>query len=272
MDAGGCSLGGGEEASAGAQHGLITLDDLDSLTDEQLSDSGTGSLEEKDAAEDEQQDRLFHFWQDAARGHRVEVARDMAEPIQQLATNNNGTHQRESIPYTLILRKEKCGEVLYEKRHYEKAYWACITIEQDTYEQCICYGFMKIMKFICQQNSLGSYLGMTVPVVTVVRADETNTSLSRVVTVAYYLPSNHQAQPPQPHDPDITIEQWPATTVFTRTFTGATNENTIITQINTLTEVLDSPEMYISDSFIIAGYNNPAAAHRNNELWFIERP
>lgn len=46
--------------------------------------------------------------------------------------------------------------MLWEKRHYEKANWACITVYEDTYEQSICYGFMKIMKYICQQNSAGS--------------------------------------------------------------------------------------------------------------------
>lgn len=45
--------------------------------------------------------------------------------------------------------------VQVEKRRYEKAAWACITMREETYEQSICAGFMKIMRFICQQNSLG---------------------------------------------------------------------------------------------------------------------
>lgn len=49
----------------------------------------------------------------------------------------------------------QCGELLYEKRQYEKGNWACITMREDTYEQSICYGFMRIMRYICQQNSLG---------------------------------------------------------------------------------------------------------------------
>lgn len=63
---------------------------------------------------------------------------------------------------------------------------------------------------------IGIYLGMTIPILTVVRMEEANTSFSRAVTIAYYLPSNHQAQPPQPLDPDIVIEEWTATTVYTR--------------------------------------------------------
>ncbi|KAG7466453.1 hypothetical protein MATL_G00164870 [Megalops atlanticus] len=282
MDQGGCHLngGGGSDSQgggsggSGGRLGMITLEDLESFSEDQLSDSGNGSLEEEGEVmeEEEEQDRLLHYWQDVARGHQVEVPRDMATPIQQLTTNNHGAHDRESVPFTLITRKEKCGEVLYEKRHYEKAYWACITVHEDTYEQSICYGFMRLMRYICQQNSSGSYLGLTIPIVTVVRTDEAHSTLSRSVTVAYYLPTFHQAQPPRPHDAEIIIEEWPATIIYTRPFAGATNEYTIINQISMLAEVLDSPELCLNDSFIVAGYTNPAAANRQNEIWFLERP
>lgn len=262
--------GGGDDSS----NGMITLEDLESFSEDQLSDSGNGSLEEAGEMieDEEQQDRLLRYWQDAARGHQVEVPRDMAEPIQQITSNNNGQHDREHVPFTLITRKEKCGDVLYEKRHYEKAHWACITVHEDTYEQSICYGFMKLMRYICQQNSSGSYLGMTIPILTVIRTDENHSVLSRDVTVAYYLPTEYQAQPPLPSDIEISIEEWPATIVYTRSFTGATNEVTIINEISTMAEMLDSPATHVNDSFIVAGYTNPAVANRQNEIWFLERP
>ncbi|MED6280914.1 hypothetical protein CHARACLAT_015901 [Characodon lateralis] len=195
----------------------------------------------------------------------------MAEPIQQLSSDNQGQSQREHVPFTLLMRKEKCGEQLYEKRHYEKGHWACITLHEDTYEQSICYGFMRIMKYICQQNSTGDYLGMTLPIVTIVRTDESHSVISQDVTVAYYLPIEHQAQPPQPYDNEIVIEVWPAATVYTRGFTGPTNEVTIINQISAMAELLDSPGVCANDSFIVAGYTNPAHSHRQNEIWFLER-
>ncbi|CDQ79474.1 unnamed protein product [Oncorhynchus mykiss] len=170
------------------------------------------------------------------------------------------------------VRKRQCGDMLYEKRHYEKAHWACITVHEDTYEQSICYGFMKLMRYICQQNSSGSYLGMTIPILTVIRTDENHSVLSRDVTVAYYLPTEYQVQPPLPSDTEISIEEWPATIVYTRSFTGATNEVTIINEISAMAEMLDSPAMHVNDSFIVAGYTNPAVANRQNEIWFLERP
>lgn len=57
----------------------------------------------------------------------------------------------------------------------------------------------------------------------------------------------------------------------TRGFTGPTNEVTIINQINTMAELLDSPGVCVNDSFMVAGYTNPAHSNRQNEIWFLER-
>ncbi|KAG7509933.1 hypothetical protein JOB18_008543 [Solea senegalensis] len=275
MDRGGCQMsgggGGGIDGSGGDRGGMITLEDLESFSEDRMSDSGNGSLEEEAEITEEDDDRLLHYWQDVARGHQVEVAQDMAQPIQQLTTNNEGRSNREHIPFNVLGRREKCGKLLYEKRHYEKGQWACITLREDTYEQSICYGFMRIMKYICQQNSLGDYLGMTLPIVTVVRTNENHSVISHEVTVAYYLPIEHQAQPPQPSDGEIFIDVWPPMIVYTRAFTGPTNEVTIVNQIDALAEMLDTPDACVNDSFIVAGYTNPAHSNRQNEIWFLER-
>ncbi|KAK6306955.1 hypothetical protein J4Q44_G00221030 [Coregonus suidteri] len=118
MEPGNCRMngGGGLDGIVGggggdSSYGMITLEDLESFSEDQLSDSGTGSLEEEGETmeDEEQQDRLLRYWQDAARGHQVEVPRDMAEPIQQITSNNNGQHDRERVPFTLITRKEKAS-------------------------------------------------------------------------------------------------------------------------------------------------------------------
>ncbi|KAK1894280.1 Heme-binding protein 1 [Dissostichus eleginoides] len=275
MDRGGCQMGGGGvgDSSGPDNSGMITLEDLESFSEDQLSDSGNGSLEERETMQEEDESgRLLHYWQDVARGHQVEVAPEMAEPIQQLTTNNQGHSIREHVPFTLLGRKEKCGELLYEKRQYEKGHWACTTMREETYEQSICYGFMKIMRYICQQNSLEGYLGMTLPIVTVVTTDESHSTISNDVRVAYFLPTEHQAQPPQPNDNDITIEIWPTATVYSRPFTGPTNEVTIVQQINAMAEQLEPAGECVNDSFMVAGYTNPAHINRQNEIWFLERP
>lgn len=78
--------------------------------------------------------------------------------------------------------------------------------------------------------SLGDYLGMSLPIVTVVHTDESRSVISHDVTVAYYLPAIHQAQPPQPHDSDVVIEIWPATIVYTRSVENLNADILILTQ------------------------------------------
>ncbi|TNN41828.1 hypothetical protein EYF80_048006 [Liparis tanakae] len=217
MDQGGCQMSGGGGGGGGGggdgpeDSGMITLEDLESFSEEQLSDSG-----DEDKAMDD--DRLLHYWQDVARGHQVEVAQAIFFEV-----------------YT------QCGEVMWEKRQYEKGHWACVKMREETYEQSICYGFMKLMRYICQQNSLGDYLGMTLPIVTVVRTNEDHSVIANDVT-------------------------------YHRPFTGPTNELTIVNQINAMAEQLDSPSGIANDSFIVAGYTNPAHVNRQNEIWFLERP
>lgn len=74
MDGGSCPLngGGGRE---GQGSGMITLEDLESFSEDQLLDSGTGGSEESEMMEDEEQYRLLGYWQEVARGHRVAVPR-----------------------------------------------------------------------------------------------------------------------------------------------------------------------------------------------------
>lgn len=84
------SGGGGSEGSGPDQHGMITLEDLESFSEDQLSDSGNGSLEEEGETmeEDEDPDRLLHYWQDVARGHQVEVSQGKKKKQQQISYNN----------------------------------------------------------------------------------------------------------------------------------------------------------------------------------------
>ncbi|XP_075470496.1 heme-binding protein 1-like [Ascaphus truei] len=268
-----CRMSGGMQEPAGA--GMITLDDLDNMTDELGADSAynsNGSIgEEAEPMDDGEQDRLLNYWQDVGRGHQVEVPNEMAEPIQQLSRNNR-SEERQRVPFLLLSRKEKCGEVLYEKRQYGKGKWACIKMQEEQYEQSICLGFMKLMRYICEQNSSGVYLGMTIPIVTIVHTDEARSGMTRSVTVAYYVPTQHQDQPPQPTDQDVSIEEWPPTVAYTRSFGGVTNEESIMREIHLLAEVLGSPEPCLRDTFIVAGYTNPAAVNRQNEIWFLQRP
>lgn len=64
--------------------------------------------------------------------------------------------------------------------------------------------------------SSGLYLGITIPIVTIVHTNESQSEMTQSVTVAYYLPEVLQDEPPHPFDSDIIIEEWPSTIVYSR--------------------------------------------------------
>lgn len=68
------SGGGGGDRIGSDQPGMITMEDLESLSEDQLSDSGNGSLEEETESTKEDDERLLRYWQGVARGHQVEVS------------------------------------------------------------------------------------------------------------------------------------------------------------------------------------------------------
>uniref|UniRef100_A0A8B9SVX3 Heme-binding protein 1 n=1 Tax=Anas platyrhynchos TaxID=8839 RepID=A0A8B9SVX3_ANAPL len=95
----------------------------------------------------------------------------------------------------------ECEEAAYEERHYPAGKWACVTKGEPLYEQSISLSFMKLMRYICKENSVGRYLGMTVPVLNEIHLNEEGTELEREVLTAYYLPGQFQQNPPCPHGP-----------------------------------------------------------------------
>ncbi|KAM9491103.1 heme-binding protein 1-like isoform 1-T1 [Salvelinus alpinus] len=254
---------------------LISLEDLDGLEDEELDNDITDNPE---PMEDDEQQRLYTHWQAIASTHQVSVPREapcvvlieMTGPIQEL-TQRNQAQEREQVPFSSISQHEKLGEVLFEERVYPAGKWACITKGEKLYEQSISMGFMKLMKFICKENSVGRYLGMTVPIVNSIQMLEDGNGFQKDILTAYYLPAEFQANPPQPTDPDITILQREALRVITMTFFGTTTEETIMPQINLLWEMLGPSEEMHRNSYMVAVYDNPGVSCRRNELWFIRR-
>lgn len=94
MDRGGCQMsggGGGGDRIGPEQSGMITLEDLESFSEDQLSDSGNGSLEEEAETMEEDDGRLLHYWQDVARGHQVEVAQGKRIILIMINTSRNRT-------------------------------------------------------------------------------------------------------------------------------------------------------------------------------------
>ncbi|NWW95090.1 HEBP1 protein, partial [Rhynochetos jubatus] len=165
----------------------------------------------------------------------------------------------------------QCEEAAYEERRYPAGKWACVTKGEPMYEQSISMSFMKLMRYICKENSVGCYLGMTVPVLNEIRLTKEGTELEREVVTAYYLPGEFQQNPPLPVDPEIRIIERAPLRVITRVFYGMTTEETILREISLLWELLGSTDAVLRETYIVAAYENPSIPQRRNEIWFICR-
>uniref|UniRef100_A0A8C7Y9Z2 Heme-binding protein soul4 n=1 Tax=Oryzias sinensis TaxID=183150 RepID=A0A8C7Y9Z2_9TELE len=170
-----------------------------------------------------------------------------------------------------VLLWVQMGEVQFEERVYPAGFWACVTRKEDLYEQSISMGFMKLMRFICKENSAGHYLGMTVPVVNAIRMLEDGSSFHKEVETAMFLPSSLQSSPPQASDPDIAIVHRGQIRVIARQFLGTTTEVTVGRQIRLLWENLSLDDQFHRDHYMVAVYENPGVPQRRNEIWFIRR-
>ncbi|CAL8329710.1 unnamed protein product [Merluccius merluccius] len=244
---------------------LISLEDLDGLDDEPMADD---MADESEATEEMERQRLLSHWQAVGRTHHVSVPAEMMGPIQEMTHHNQ---QREQIPFTPISRKDKLGEVLYEEKMCPAGKWACVKRGEKLYEQSISNAFMTLMRFICKENSTGRYLGMTIPIVNNIHMMEDGSTFENDVLTAYYLPSEFQANPPQPTDPEVSIVFRPPFRVLARTFLGTTTEETVSRQINQLWEHLGPSGDFQRDNYMVAVYENPGISHRRNEIWFLYR-
>ncbi|RVE76685.1 hypothetical protein OJAV_G00011490 [Oryzias javanicus] len=244
---------------------LISLEDLEALDDEEVTDDITDNPEPMD---EEDGDRLLAQWQVVASTHHVAVPPEMSGPIQEMTRNSQ---QRERLPYDVISQHEKMGALQFEERVYPAGHWACVTRRESLYEQSISMGFMKLMRFICKENSAGRYLGMTVPVVNSIRVAEDGSTFHKEVETAMFLPGGLQSSPPQPSDHDIAVLHRGPIRVISRPFFGTTTEVTVGRQISLLWEALGLDEQFHQDRYMVAVYENPGVPQRRNEIWFIRR-
>ncbi|NWJ03131.1 HEBP1 protein, partial [Crypturellus undulatus] len=202
------------------------------------------------------------------RPHRPPCLADMAGPIAQMTRHGR---LREPVPYATLARRDKTEEGTYEERQYPAGKWACVTMGEPMYEQSISLSFMKLMRYICKENSGGCYLGMTVPVLNEIHLTKEGTELAREVLTAFYLPGAFQQNTPIPTDPEIRIVERAPIRVITRVFYGMTTEETILREIRLLWELLGSTDTVLRDTYIVAVYENPSIPQRRNEIWFIRR-
>lgn len=172
----------------------------------------------------------------------------------------------EMAPYTVVAEKEGFEERLYPARK-----WACTTMigpEKDTLASPM---FRKLFNYISGKNDQNVRMDMTTPVTTYIEPGAGPTC-SSTFTMAFFIPQDHQNNPPVA-GPDVFIEERPEMTVFTRRFGGYASDETIGREAKELAELIQASGETDVDltHYYTAGYDPPfKPIGRRNEVWFVK--
>ena len=90
-------------------------------------------------------------------------------------------------------------------------------------------------------------------------------------TVSFYIPPANQADPPNPTNADVFIEEFPEMTVYTRSFGGFADDNKFLTEAKDLSSKLNGRKVH-EEFYFTAGYDSPFKLfNRTNEVWFVKQ-
>ncbi|XP_051954915.1 heme-binding protein 2 [Xyrauchen texanus] len=159
----------------------------------------------------------------------------------------------------------------YEVRTYHATNWVSTAVpgmEQDT---ALSTGFRRLFKYIQGTNEKKSKVEMTAPVSCMIDPGA-GPACESTFTVSFYIPEEHQADPPKPSDSEVFIENRKELTVFVRTYGGYANSENSQEEILKLMESLKKDGMKFKESpYYRAGYDSPfKLTNRRNEVWLIK--
>merc|ERR1711970_356291 len=172
----------------------------------------------------------------------------------------------EAAPYQVI-----SSTADYEERFYPAKKWAC-TEKEGTDERDIANGmFMKLFRYISGSNVKDEAIKMTVPVSIQVsrKARQPKVQIHRM---CFYIGEKHQANTPQPTNPQVFIEDRQAFTVLTRREPGNSYMNPARwnAEAKALSDILTAAgESFATEPMWRVGYDSPMKFwDRRNEVWF----
>ncbi|XP_028295576.1 heme-binding protein 2 isoform X2 [Gouania willdenowi] len=161
----------------------------------------------------------------------------------------------------------------YEKRTYEATQWVSTCVTDMQMDAALSTGFRRLFSYIQGSNHSKVKVEMTTPVSCLVEPGAGPACESQF-TVSFYVPEEHQENPPQPKDPLVFVEHRKEFTAYVRTFGGFANEAMRREELLKLVESLkrDGVE-HVDQPFYIAGYDSPfKLTNRRNEVWILQKP
>ncbi|XP_046548675.1 heme-binding protein 2-like isoform X2 [Haliotis rubra] len=111
----------------------------------------------------------------------------------------------------------------FEERRYEACKWVSTKVMAMTYKEGSSAGFRNLFNYISGDNEPKQKVEMTAPVATQV-VPGAGPNCENTFTVSFYIPPEHQADPPKPTNPDVFISDWPEVKLAVKSFSGIAEE------------------------------------------------
>ena len=186
---------------------------------------------------------------------------------------NQDQDNQVTLPHFANEQTDRKGEYFqFEEREYEgEKYWACYkrTISPANGDDGM---FMKLFRYIQGRNVDKVKIEMTRPVST--KWTPMNEAMQTIEKeMCFYLNEEHQANPPQPTDPDVYLVLRPALTVYTRVEGGWMDDTDWKKEARIMDQLMVDNGLDVEQSyFYVNGYNSPwDPINRRNELWKVKR-
>ncbi|KAJ7387326.1 hypothetical protein OS493_004313 [Desmophyllum pertusum] len=160
----------------------------------------------------------------------------------------------------------------YEVRLYEDSHWVKTKFEEGNLENCSSTGFWRLFNYIRGENEGGKKIAMTVPISS--RVDLDDEGKCKVFAMAFYMPAEHQANPPVPKDNAVFHEKIEGRVMYASHFGGFANDKDWRENEKKLKDALDRDgKGYVKNMYIAAGHDPPFRLFgRHNEVMLLADP
>lgn len=168
--------------------------------------------------------------------------------------------------------EDKEKERDYEIRTYHATKWVSTTLSGMQWDAAMNTGFRRLFNYIQGKNQNKVSVDMTAPVSC--RVDPgVGPACESQFTVSFYIPEEHQDNPPEPSDPEVFVEHRKEFTAYVRGFGGFSNETMKRDELLKLMESLQRDGVqYMDQPFYAAGYDSPfKLVNRKNEVWVLKK-
>ncbi|KAL0967811.1 hypothetical protein UPYG_G00257410 [Umbra pygmaea] len=150
----------------------------------------------------------------------------------------------------------------YEVRTYETTNWISTTLTGMSQDAAQSAGFRRLFAYIQGNNHKKEKVEMTAPVTLLVDPGA-GPACETTFTVSFYIPDKLQADPPQPSEPEVFLENRKEFTAFVRTYGGFSNEQKSREELLKLLESLQRDGMHYKDTpyYWWSGFSLPYLGH-----------